>query len=81
MGAGDDVRSDYVMFISPRVVFVMSQAGALVRNAEAEKEFTFSGRLREITSFSRSHRFELLVHTLARNGSSFPLLVRRFHMV
>lgn len=66
MGAGDDVRNDYVMFVSSRVAFVMSQASVLTRYANVEKEFTFSGRLREITSFSQSHRFELLVHVLAK---------------
>lgn len=51
----------------------MSQASVLTRYANVEKEFTFSGRLREITSFSQSHRFELLVHTVAKTvAASLP---------
>lgn len=37
----------------------------------AEKEFTFSVILWEITSFSHSHRLELLVHVLARMVAAF----------
>lgn len=36
-----------------------------------EKEFTFSGRLWEIASFSQSHRFELLLCILAKAVAAF----------
>lgn len=41
-----------------------------------EKEFTFSRRLWETTSFFHSHRFELLVCVLAKAVAASLLMVR-----